>query len=141
MAQAIGSIAVKKAPRSSFSSAAAPKDRKSATSVRRRNTGRIIKSTVPAVPYEIGLDERLRKSPQYALDYLNLCLDDSDSGVFLLALRDVARAYGGMAQLAQKTGLNREALYNAFSKRGNPKLLNLESLLDAMGFRLKIALK
>lgn len=92
-------------------------------------------------PYEVGLDERLKKSPKYALDYLNICLDDPDPGLFLLALRDVARAYGGMAALSQKAGLNREALYQTLSKRGNPTLTKLESLLDVLGFRLKIERK
>lgn len=68
------------------------------------------------------MDERLRKSPKYALDYLNTCLEDPDPGLFLLALRDVARAYGGMTKLAQKSSLNREALYHALGKRGNPTL-------------------
>lgn len=89
----------------------------------------------------VCLDERLRKSPKYALDYLNTCLEDPDPGLFLLALRDVARAYGGMTKLAQKAGLNREALYHALSKRGNPTLSSLESLLDVLGFKLKIERK
>lgn len=53
----------------------------------------------------------------------------------------VARAYGGMAALSQKAGLIREALYQTLSKRGNPTLAKLESLLDALGFRLKIERK
>jgi probable addiction module antidote protein len=53
----------------------------------------------------------------------------------------VARAYGGMARLSQKAGLNREALYQTLSKRGNPSLNSLESLLDILGFRLKIERK
>jgi probable addiction module antidote protein len=89
----------------------------------------------------VGLDERLRKSPEYALGYLNICLDDPDPGLFLLALRDVARAYGGMAALSQKAGVNREALYQTLSKRGNPTLTKLESLLDVLGFKLKIERK
>jgi probable addiction module antidote protein len=87
------------------------------------------------------LDARLRKSPKFALAYLNICLDDPDPGLFLVALRDVARAYGGMTKLSQKAGLNREALYQTLSTRGNPTLAKLESLLDVLGFRLKIERK
>lgn len=76
-----------------------------------------------------------------ALDYLNICLDDPDPGLFLLALRDLARANGGMAALSRKAGLNREALHQTLSKRGNPTLAKMESLLDAPGFRLKIERK
>lgn len=99
------------------------------------------KPAPPSIPYEVGLDECLRKSPKYVLGYLNACLEDADPGLFLLALRDVARAYGGMTKLSQKAGLNREALYHALSRRGNPTLTSLESLLDVLGFKLKIERK
>lgn len=141
MAQAIGSIAGKKGKRMSSSSAAARSAPRTRTSARRKPIGMNTEPAPTSIPYEVGLDERLKKSPKYALDYLNICLDDPDPGLFLLALRDVARAYGGMASLSQKAGLNREALYQTLSKRGNPTLTKLESLLDALGFRLKIERK
>ncbi len=141
MAQATGSIAAKKAKRSFSSSAAAPNAPRSRTSARRKPIGKTTKPVPASEPYDIGQDARLRKSPKFALDYLNICLDDPDPGLFLVALRDVARAYGGMTKLAEKTNLNREALYRSLSKRGNPTLSSLESLLDMLGFRLKIERK
>lgn len=141
MAQATGSIAGGKERRSSSSSAAGRSDPSTRISARRKHSGKNIKHEAPSEPYEVGLDERLKSSPKYALEYLNICLDDPDPGLFLLALRDVARAYGGMAKLAKKAELNREALYQTLSKRGNPTLTSLESLLDVLGFRLKIELK
>jgi len=95
----------------------------------------------PSIPYVAGLDERLRKDPAYALDYLNVCLEDSDPGVFLLALRDVARAWGGMSKLSHATKLNRENLYHTLSKKGNPTLSSLEAMMDVLGFKLKIEAK
>ena len=100
-----------------------------------------IKVAQAGVPYEVGLDARLRNNPRYTLDYLNACLEDSDSGVFLLALKDVARAWGGMSRLSLATNLNRETLYHTLSKKGNPTLSSLESMLDALGFKLKIEAK
>jgi len=50
--------------------------------------------------YEDVLDEDLR-DPAEAVGYLNACLEDGDPEVFLLALRDVARARGGVATLAE----------------------------------------
>jgi probable addiction module antidote protein len=141
MAQAIGSIAGRKEKRMSSSSAAARSAPKSRTSARRKPIGKTTKPAPASEPYDIGQDARLRKSPKFALDYLNICLDDPDPGLFLVALRDVARAYGGMTKLAEKTNLNREALYHSLSKRGNPTLSSLESLLDVLGFRLKIERK
>lgn len=90
--------------------------------------------------YEDVLDEDLQ-DPNEALGYLNACLEDGDSNVFLLALRDVARARGGIAKLAENAELNREHLYRMLSENGNPELRSLEALLDALGFRLSIKLK
>lgn len=141
MALATESIAARKGKHSSSSSAVAQSVPRSRTSARRRPIGKIIKPAPAAEPYEVGLEERLKKSSKYALDYLNICLDDPDPGLFLMALRDVAKAYGGITALSQKTKLNREALYQTLSKQGNPTLSKLESLLDALGFRLKIERK
>ena len=90
--------------------------------------------------YEDVLDEDLQ-DPSEAAGYLNACLEDGDPEVFLLALRDVARARGGVAKLAEVTELNREHLYRILSENGNPELRSLEALLDALGFRLAVALK
>jgi probable addiction module antidote protein len=90
--------------------------------------------------YEDVLDEDL-ENPVEAADYLNACLEDDDPEVFLLALRDVARARGGVAKLAEVTELNREHLYRMLSENGNPELRSLEVLLDALGFRLAVKLK
>jgi probable addiction module antidote protein len=90
--------------------------------------------------YEDLLDQDL-KDPAEAVGYLNTCLEDRDPEVFLLALRDVARAQGGLAKLAEATDLNREHLYRMLSENGNPELRSLEALLDALGFRLSVTLK
>lgn len=90
--------------------------------------------------YEDVLAEDLQ-DPAEAAGYLNACLEDGDPKVFLLALRDVARARGGLAKLAEITELNREHLYRMLSENGNPELHSLETLLDALGFRLTVTLK
>lgn len=78
------------------------------------------------------------KDPKEAAEYLNACMSDSEE-VFLLALRDVVEASGGMANLARKTSLNRENLYRSLSKKGNPKLSSLASILEAVGINLYFA--
>lgn len=95
----------------------------------------------PDQKWEDYLDERFEREPAEAADYLTACLEDGDPEVFLLALRDVARARGGISQLAEATELNREHLYRMLSESGNPRLRSLEVLLDALGFRLAITLK
>ena len=43
-----------------------------------------------------------------------------------------------MTAIAQQTGLSRESLYRAFSKRGNPTVATLSSVLAATGLRLSV---
>jgi len=89
--------------------------------------------------YEDSLVESL-KNPQEAAAYLNAHLEDNepdDEDLFLIALGDVARAYG-VADLAEKAQLGRESLYKALSAGGNPKLATLRSLLKAMGLKLSV---
>lgn len=54
------------------------------------------------------------------------------------ALRTVADAAGGIAALAEKTGLSRETLYRTLSKKGNPRLDTLAAILAAYGLRLSV---
>lgn len=82
--------------------------------------------------YKEHLDKRL-KDPEESAAYLNAALEDEDPAVFLLALRDIARANGGMSYLSKQAHVNREALYRTLSKKGNPTLINLRALLGAMG--------
>lgn len=44
-------------------------------------------------------------------EYLNAALEEDDLELFLVALRNVAEAQGAVAQLAEKSKLNRENLY------------------------------
>ncbi|MGP0592272.1 helix-turn-helix domain-containing transcriptional regulator [Nitrospira sp. T9] len=50
----------------------------------------------------------------------------------------MAEAQGWVAQLAEKTKLNRESLYKILSERGNPALKCLDALLHALEFRLAV---
>lgn len=87
--------------------------------------------------YQPDLIESLRDSEE-AEEYLNAALEEDDPELFLLALRNVAEAQGGVAQLAEKAKLNRESLYRMLSDRGNPEFRSLDALLHALGFRLAV---
>lgn len=87
--------------------------------------------------YQPDLIENLRDVGE-AEEYLNAALEEDDPELFLLALRNVAEAQGGVAQLAEKAKLNRESLYKMLSERGNPELRSLDALLHALGFRLAV---
>ena len=43
-----------------------------------------------------------------------------------------------MTELAEKTGLARESLYQALSENGNPTYNTIRKVLDAFGARLSI---
>ncbi len=85
----------------------------------------------------------LRADKAFAVEYLKLALEELDDpdnrAVGLLALRDVAEAYGGLAAVAQAAGITREALYRALSPTGNPTLKTLLAVLHAVGMRLSCA--
>jgi len=89
-------------------------------------------------PFKTRQLEALQDSEQAAL-YLEEALAASDMAAFKLALRNVADAHGGMSKLADHTNLNRENLYRALSRKGNPNLNTLNKVLHAMGLRISVA--
>jgi probable addiction module antidote protein len=82
------------------------------------------------------------QDPGEASAYLKASLDDYEQDgnleAFLLALRTVIEAQGGMTELARKTSLNRQNLYRTLSKNGNPRLQTLHEILHAIGLKLSI---
>lgn len=84
---------------------------------------------------------RSLKDPKQAEGYLNAALEDGDPRIFLIALRNVAEARGGMGRTAVKSNLNRESLYRMLSRKGNPSLQSLATLLSSLGFRLAVESK
>jgi len=90
--------------------------------------------------YQDVLIESLQ-DPLEAAAYLDAALEVGDRAAFLLAVRNVVDALGGMANIARKAGLNRENLYRVLSDKGNPELGSLEKLLKAVGLRLSVAVE
>lgn len=95
------------------------------------------KPRVRTESYRQSLLESLRNSDE-AAQYLNASLEDKDARVFLMALRDVADALGGIRALSREARLNRESLYRMLSKSGNPSLESLAAVLSACGLRLAV---
>lgn len=80
----------------------------------------------PSLPYEDWLVARL-KDPAEAAAYLEAVIEEGDQGALMIALRQIARARGGIAQVARKAKLTREATYKMLSKAGNPELRSFQS--------------
>lgn len=78
------------------------------------------------------------KDPEEAAGYLNAAFEEGEPRYFLKALRNVAEACGGMAELARQADLNRETLYRTLSEKGNPRLDSLYFVLKALGLNLRI---
>jgi probable addiction module antidote protein len=79
------------------------------------------------------------QDPELASLYLSEALKDENPCMFLLALKNVCAAQGeAMTALAKEAKVSRENLYRILSKKGNPKLNNIISLLNAVGFQLSV---
>ena len=93
--------------------------------------------------YHNFLLDRL-KDHEEAVAYLNAALEESLKGdeesqhLFLIALRNVAEAQGGIGALAKKAHVGRESLYKTLSGTGNPKWHTLVSLCIALGLNLRL---
>jgi DNA-binding phage protein len=83
--------------------------------------------------YEDGLKAHLT-DPFEAVAYLNAALEDGSQEVFLLALRDVMEA----SVAAKLPHLNKENMYRILSRKENPQLSSLNSLLQSIGLRLAV---
>ncbi|EUC83122.1 addiction module antidote protein [Pseudomonas aeruginosa] len=82
--------------------------------------------------------EVFRNDPAYAVELLNSILEDGEQGELLIALRQMAEAFGGVRQVAKSAELNPNQLYRTLSQTGNPEVRSLTAILRAMGLRLAI---
>jgi len=94
-------------------------------------------SVVRSKPYRDDLLESL-KNPVEAAAYLDAALESGDRAAFLLAIKDVTNANGGVREVAATANLNRETLYRTLSGKSNPNLASLNSILHAVGLRLSV---
>jgi probable addiction module antidote protein len=100
-----------------------------------------MKHTASVSNDEVIISE-IRDNPEFAASYLAAAMEDTDEpGVLLIALRQIAEARGGMAKIAKDAGMQRESLYRALSRRGNPRLTTLLAVIRAMGMTLTVAAK
>ncbi len=67
--------------------------------------------------------------------YLSLVIEEGDSGELARALGVAARARG-MSQIAEETGLGREALYKALRSDAQPRFDTISRVCKALGVKL-----
>jgi probable addiction module antidote protein len=88
--------------------------------------------------HDEAIDELFRDDPDLSAEYLNLTLREGTQEEFLFALRRVVKVYGGIAKLADATGLNENTLHRTLSARGNPRLTTLAGICKAVGMEISI---
>jgi len=90
--------------------------------------------------HEESVLEMLRDDEAFAIEYLSVALEeiDEDGGedAFLIALRRLVEARGGVGSLSQSTGLARGNLYRSIAAGGDPKLSTILKVLQALGIGL-----
>ncbi len=97
------------------------------------------KKTKTHISHDEVMVKKLRRDPAFAAEYLKAAMEDTEKPqVLLLALRHIADARGGMANIAKKAGLERESLYRALSPRGNPRFSTLMAVTKALGLTLTV---
>jgi probable addiction module antidote protein len=90
------------------------------------------------ITHDEAMAEVFRRDPTYAVELLNNILEDGEQGDLLIALRQMAKAFGGVQEVAEKANLNPTQLYRTLSENGNPELRSLTAILKAMGLRLSV---
>ena len=93
---------------------------------------------MPTRSHDEAMAEIFQEDPGYALELLNSILEDGEPGELLIALRQMAKAFGGVQSIAEKAELNPTQLYRTLSADGNPALSSLTAILKAMGLRLAV---
>lgn len=91
------------------------------------------------INHDDSVIKMIQDDPEFAEAYLQAAFEtlDEEGGEagFLVALRHIVEAKGGMATIADHAGLSRESLYRALSAKGNPTLRTMKKVLHATGMK------
>jgi probable addiction module antidote protein len=81
-----------------------------------------------------------KDNKKQANHFLETALEDfskeQDLPSLLLALRQVAKAQGGISKLSKKTKYGRESIYKILSKSGNPTISTFCNIINALGYEM-----
>lgn len=88
--------------------------------------------------HDQAMAELFSEDAAFAADYLTSVLQDGEQADVMIALRQMAIAFGGVSAVAEKANLNPTQLYRTLSATGNPELRSLSAVLKAMGLQLAV---
>lgn len=77
-------------------------------------------------------------SEQAIAEYLTVVLEENDPSALAEALGTVARARG-MTQVAEDSGIAREALYKALRPGAQPRFDTIQRVMAALGVKLRVS--
>ncbi|WPU23297.1 DNA-binding protein [Cedecea neteri] len=93
-----------------------------------------------SVLHDDAMVKLLKDDPAFAPIYLHQALIEIDEQggyeAFILALRQVIEAQGGMTAVAKRAGMSRESMYKSLSPKGNPSFKRIAAVASASGFPL-----
>ncbi len=72
---------------------------------------------------------------QAVAEYLTVILEENDPALLAAALGDIARARG-MSEIAEASGITREALYKALRPDAQPRFDTINRVCAALGIKL-----
>ncbi len=84
---------------------------------------------------EFDMAEHIKTEEDIAA-YLNIVLEEGDGAELAHALGVIARAKG-MTEIAEKSGITREALYKALRPNAQPRFDTVHKVMQAMGIKLQ----
>ena len=91
--------------------------------------------------YQESLKARLADTA-YAKAYLAIALEeyeeDGNIEAFLLAVKDVANAQGGLSKLAARVQLSHQSLDKVLSENGTLQFSTIGAILHGLGFKFSI---
>ena len=76
-------------------------------------------------------------SPEMMKEYLQIMLEENGIDGFQRALGDIAKAQG-MSEIARKTNLSRQNLYNVLDQESSPKFETIKKIIEALGCKLAV---
>ena len=74
---------------------------------------------------------------EFLCEYINNAIEENDLEYLKIALGDVTRALG-VADIASKTDISRQSIYQMLSKEGNPSVKSLFQILKSLGLTVRI---
>ena len=76
--------------------------------------------------------------PEFGREFLQAMYEEGGVDGLLQGLSELARATGGMSEVASRAGVARTSLYRSLSAEGNPAFKTVHAALETLGLELAL---